>query len=156
MRVFCASSSLRISRSCGQVTRAPPGARRAMYLASKKPSQRSLASQVVLCQEHSLSANLCQVQHQRLIQSTACAGASTVRMRDVVWFHVRATAPLRKVRLWTGMTNDSWTNDAIPRASRRCMPTRALAAQSCGIAMRLCPAHRHNVLPFGLCGQRHV
>ena len=53
MRVFCTSSGLRISRSCRKATRAPPGARRAMYSVSEIPSKRSLASQVVLFEEHS-------------------------------------------------------------------------------------------------------
>ena len=49
------------TRSCGQATRAQPGARRAVYTVSETPSKFSLASQMVLCQEHSLSASLCHV-----------------------------------------------------------------------------------------------
>ena len=93
MRVFCTSSGLRISRAlrmcatmyrtwttpssvitatrrCGQPTRALSSVRRALYSVLEIPSERSLASQMVLCQEHSLSASPCNVQHQRLVQST--------------------------------------------------------------------------------------
>ena len=75
MKVFCTSSGMRTSRAlrmcalmhrtwttpvsviaatrrCGQATRAQPGARRTTYLVSEIPSKRSLASQMVLCQEH--------------------------------------------------------------------------------------------------------
>ena len=120
-RVFCTSSGLRISRalrmraltyrtwttplsviaatrSCGQATRPPPGVRRAMYSVSEIPSKRS--SQTVLCQEHSLSASLCHVQHQRLIQSAVWTCALTVWMKQVAWFHVRAAVPLREIRLF--------------------------------------------------------
>ena len=123
MRVFCTSSGLRISpalrmwapmyrnwttplsviaakRSCGQATRARPGARRALHSVSEIPSKRSLASQRVLCQKHSLSASLCHVQHQRLIQSTVWTCALTVRMREVAWFHVRTAIALWEIRLY--------------------------------------------------------
>ena len=70
-------SAIAATCSCGQ-----PGARRAMYSGSEIPSKRSLASQMVLCQEHSLSASFCHVQR-----------VFTVRMRKVAWFHVRAAVP---------------------------------------------------------------
>ena len=85
--------------SCGQATRAQPGARRALYSVSEIPSKLSLASQMVLCQEHSLSASLCHVQHQRLIQSTVWTRAFTVRMREVAWSHVRIAIPWWEIRL---------------------------------------------------------
>ena len=70
-----------------------------MYSVSQIPSKRFRASQIVLCQEHSLSASLCHVQHQRLIQSTVWTCALTVRIKKVVWFHVRAAIPLWEIRL---------------------------------------------------------
>ena len=70
-----------------------------MYSVSEIPSKRFRASKMVLSQEHSLSANLCHVQHQRLIQSTVWPCALTVRMKEVVWFHVRAAIPLWEIRL---------------------------------------------------------
>ena len=52
-------SVIAATRSCGQATRAQPGARRALYSVSEIPSKSPLASQMMLCQEHSLSASLC-------------------------------------------------------------------------------------------------
>ena len=78
--------------------RCAPGA---LYSVSEIPSKRSLASQMVLCQEHSLSASLCHVQHQRLIQSTVWTCTSfTVRMREVAWSHVRTAIPWWEIRLY--------------------------------------------------------
>ena len=161
MRVFCTSSGLRISRafpmcaymyrtrtiplsviaatrSCGQATHAQPGARRAMYSVSEIPSKRSLASHMVLCQEHCLSASFCHVQHQRLIQSTVWTCALTVRMRELAWFHVRDPA------VSTCMTNGCWTDGGLPT----CEPQACadLAAQSFRIAMGLCTAFRAQCL----------
>ena len=85
-----------------------------MYSVSEIPSKRSLASQMVLCQEHSLSASLCHVQHEGLIQSTVWTCALTVQMKEVAWFHVRAaTSFVEDPAVWTCMTNDSWTNGGL-------------------------------------------
>ena len=81
------SSVIAATRSCGQATREPPGARRAMYSVLEMASKRSLASQMVLCQEHSLSASLCHLRHQRLIQSTVWACALTERTKGERLFH---------------------------------------------------------------------
>ena len=51
------------------------------------PSQRSLGSQMVWCQEHSLSANLSDVHLPRVSQSMERTRAVIVRMKEVAGFH---------------------------------------------------------------------
>ena len=110
-----------------------PEARRAMYSVSEIPIQRCFVSRVVLCQEHSLSASRCQVQHQRLIQGTVLTCASTVRMKNAVLFHVRATVTLKKVR---------WTNDGNPTGEPQACADLSLGSSVVWDCDRLCATGR--------------
>ena len=132
-RLFCTSSSPGISRALrmcalkyrtwttllsviaatrcfGQATRVQPGARRAMYSVSEIPIKRFLASQMVLCQEHSLSASLCHVQHQRVIQSTVWTCIYSADERKCMFSCANGCSMVGDPAVWTCMTNDSWTD----------------------------------------------
>ena len=130
MRVFCTSSGLRISRalrmcalvyrawttplsvtaatrSCGQATRAQPGTYGATCSASEILSKLAM----VLCQEHSLSASLCHVQHQRLIQSygvDVCTDSADER--SCVVSCASGYSIVGDPPVWPSLTNDSWTD----------------------------------------------
>ena len=133
-------SVIAATRSCGKATRPQSGACWATYSVWEISCQRSLASGMVLCQEHSLSANLRDVHLPRVIQSTERTHAGIVRMTEVAGFHWWAAIPLWKIWL-RGPVRRTILGPTAVSSRANCMraSTWALAAQSRRIVMGTLP-----------------
>ena len=135
MRVSCTSSGLRITRSCGQATRAQPGARQALSSVSETPSKRFLASQMVWYQEHCRSASLC--------QTTVDVDLDGADERSCV-VSCASGAPISEdPAVWTYVTNDSLIDDGLPTGE-----PQACANLSLGASREVCPVKRAPSLAF--------
>ena len=174
-RVFCTSSCLRISRallmcalvyrawttplsvtaatrSCGQATRAQPGTYGATCSALEILSQLAM----VLCQEHSLSASLCNVQHQRLIQSYSVdVCTDSADERSCVVSCASGYSIVGDPPVWPSLTNDSWIDGGLPTCEPQASVDLGLQLSRVGLRWDFLQPHVHSVLRFGLRCQRH-